>query len=126
MTDKKSYLRKKIPYLPKYAKFIFFRNPKEFIWFILEPVNPSHKIIVWGKLKKKKCKYKHNHFIKVGKIIIPMIFLFSLDLSYLIELIPTILVSYLLINYYFIMCNMESLTKCLLELRVDLVQEKLL
>jgi len=63
--------------LPIKIKFIQFRNLREFKYFTIERINPTHRIILFGKLKNNKCK---NHvpkgFIKVGEIIIPCITLF--------------------------------------------------
>lgn len=121
LIDKKAILRKKIR-MPDNATIILFRNPKEFTSFVLERINPNHKILVWGKLKKK---YRHgSHYIRMGKILIPSFFLMFLNLSYLINLLPIILYSFILVQVYLVITDMDGLIKCLLELKAVLGQEK--
>lgn len=52
--------------LPRKNHFIQYRNLKEFRNFEIERINPTHKILLYGKLKNKKC----NSLIRVGEIII--------------------------------------------------------
>jgi len=64
--------------LPENAKVIMYRNVSEFKYFQLEPINPTHKILLWGVLKKCNRKTKFNTRVLAGKINIPLIaFLFS-------------------------------------------------
>lgn len=73
MLDKniiKGKLRNKFKELPKEFKLILFRNPKEFLHFNLEKVNPNHKLIIWGLPKKKYRKDNTNKLYQVGKIFI--------------------------------------------------------
>ena len=52
-------------------KFIQHRNLKEFRYFFIEKINPNHKIILYGKLRKQYVNDKcHNRIINVGEIII--------------------------------------------------------
>ena len=73
MLDKnviKHMFRNRFKQLPKEFKLILFRNPKEFLDFKLEKVNPIHKINIWGLPKKQYRKDNTNKLYKVGKIII--------------------------------------------------------
>jgi len=64
--------------LPEKAKVIYFRHPKEVKYFSIEYINPTHKAILWGTLKKKYGKYRNiKHKIRVGKIKISFILLFN-------------------------------------------------
>lgn len=71
--DKFKYLFK----LPKNAKLIFFRHPKEFSRLELEYINPTHKIVIWGLLRKKYTNSKSAYKIRMGKINIPCIMILS-------------------------------------------------
>lgn len=61
--------------LPSTSKITYFRNPKEFRYFNIEYINPTHKALLWGLLKRK---YRNNtsHKIRVGKIKISFSILF--------------------------------------------------
>lgn len=51
--------------------FIQHRNLKEFRFFHIEKVNPTHRIILYGQLKRHLVKDKqYNKFIKAGEIIL--------------------------------------------------------
>jgi len=54
--------------LPDNSKLIFFRNPEEFRRIELERINPNHKIIMYGYLKRK---FHNRNRIKIGKIYLP-------------------------------------------------------
>lgn len=54
--------------LPDKSKVIFFRNPDEFRRIELERINPTHKIIMYGYLKRR---YTNKSRIKMGKIYLP-------------------------------------------------------
>jgi len=72
----KDYYTKKFKYLfklPKNSRIAFFRHPKEFSFILLEKINPEHKIIMWGMLRKKYRHCKQAYMIKMGKIKIPLI-----------------------------------------------------
>lgn len=62
--------KKKFKYLPSDFKLILYRNPKEFIWFYLERVNPNHIIDIFGLPKKKNRKDGTLKYYRVGKIIL--------------------------------------------------------
>jgi hypothetical protein len=64
--------KKKFKYLPKDFKLILYRNPKEFIWFYLERVNPNHIIDIFGLPKKKNRKDGTLKYYRVGKIILSL------------------------------------------------------
>jgi hypothetical protein len=54
--------------LPNDIKVVFFRNPSEFKHIEIERINPTHKIIIYGTLKRK---YSNKNRIKLGKIYLP-------------------------------------------------------
>lgn len=73
--------------LSEKSKIAYFRNPKEFRYFDIEYINPTHKAVLWGTLKKK---YRNNtfHKIRVGKIklsFVAMFYRFGESYIYLIE-----------------------------------------
>lgn len=68
----KYLFRKKFKYLPNDFKLILYRNPKEFIWFYLERVNPNHIIDIFGLPKKKNRKDGTLKYYRVGKIILSL------------------------------------------------------
>ena len=72
---KYEYKLKKMFGLPDTSKFTFFRNMSEFNYFELERINPNHKIILWGQLKKKHRYCKQAYKIVAGKIRIPLFLL---------------------------------------------------
>ena len=76
-SEKYRYLFK----LPNNAKFVFFRHPKEFSRIDLEKINPNHKIIMWGLLRKKYAKCKPVYKIMMGKINIPCIMTLSFTID---------------------------------------------
>lgn len=68
------------------AKFMQFRNLKEFRYFNIERINPNHKIELYGKLKNGNPKNIH-----VGRILIPymsiIVLLYSISPIQLINII---------------------------------------
>jgi len=85
--EKHIYRIKKLFGLPDNAKFILFRNLNEFNYFELERINPNHKIILWGQLKKKHRYCKNAYKIVCGKIKIPVILIIdSVSLYYLLNI----------------------------------------
>lgn len=93
---------------PEKINFIQYRNLKEFKYFSIERINPNHKIILFGKLKKHR--YKNNYpkgLVKVGEIIIPCITLF-LNFNMIIEYINIICLMFNLFFFssiIFYICN---------------------
>jgi hypothetical protein len=65
--------------LPDRSKVIFFRNPDEFRRIELERVNPTHKILMYGYLKRK---YHNRNRIKIGKIYLPSLYSVFISLVY--------------------------------------------
>lgn len=59
--------------LPTNANITLFRNPKEFSYIEQEKINPTHRIILWGLLRKKYCHSKPTYKIKMGKVRIPIL-----------------------------------------------------
>lgn len=58
-------------FLIKPKLFIQHRNLKEFKYFIIEKINPTHRLFVYGVLKNNnKKKEISKHYIKVGEIIL--------------------------------------------------------
>ena len=77
----KQYWNHKLKYLfklPKNAVIMYFRNPNEFNYFELERINPNHKIIIWGQLKKKNRYCKQAYKIRMGKIKIPFFMILNI------------------------------------------------
>jgi len=61
--------------ISKNAHFIQHRNLKEFKYFNIEKINPTHKIFVYGSLKNNHQKKETSRsLIKVGEIIISSVF----------------------------------------------------
>jgi hypothetical protein len=57
--------------LPYKNTFIQHRNLKEFRYFFIERVNPTHRILLYGKLKKNYINDNYpNKIIKVGEILL--------------------------------------------------------
>ena len=57
--------------LPDYTTFKQYRNLKEFKYFVIEKINPTHRIFLYGVLKNNnKKKDTSKSFIKAGEIII--------------------------------------------------------
>jgi len=104
---KKEIIRKKIKNIPNNAKIILYRNPKEFSYFNLEKINPTHKIQIWGKLKKKHRK-GNNLYINAGKILIPSFFLTFVNFEILIQILPSALISFLFVDLYLILTMQEE------------------
>jgi hypothetical protein len=72
MDNKQQFIFQKICNKFKFpydCKFIQHRNLKEFRYFIIERINPTHRIFLYGKLKKGQDKNSYpNRIIKVGEI----------------------------------------------------------
>jgi len=82
-------------------KFKQYRNLKEFKYFIIERVNPNHKIKIYGVLKNNdKKKNNSKHFINVGEITIGIITIYC-NLKILADNIDFIC---LLFCMYFLNC----------------------
>jgi hypothetical protein len=92
--------------LPYANKFIQHRNLKEFRYFFIERVNPTHRILLYGKLKKSydNCK-QPNRIIKVGEIILSgsLICLdsHSLFFQFLLYFLSFYLQTFIFYNYFF-------------------------
>ncbi|GAG77575.1 unnamed protein product, partial [marine sediment metagenome] len=74
------------------ATIVLYRNPKEFNYFIEEKINPDHKILIWGRLKKK---YRRGGalYIQAGRIILPCVFISIFSIQFASRLIPSFLIS---------------------------------
>lgn len=72
MDNKQSLIFEKICRKFKFpydCKFIQHRNLKEFRYFMIERINPTHRIFLYGKLKKSYDTNKQpNRILKVGEI----------------------------------------------------------
>lgn len=68
--------------IPKNAHFIQHRNLNEFRYFKIEKINPTHRIFLYGNLKKSNHKFQTSrNLIKVGEIIISSVYaLFNFSL----------------------------------------------
>lgn len=80
--------------LPRKNTFVQFRNLNEFKYFKIEKINPTHRILLYGKLKNDKSK----KFIKVGEILIGEIVL-TLNVNLILSNINSIC---LFINIFFL------------------------
>jgi len=99
MIDKYRYKIKKIFDLPENAKVVFFRNPKEFNRFDIERINPNHKIILWGQLKKKHRYCKNAYKIMCGKIRIPLILILdSVGIYFLLNINLELVLTYSILS----------------------------
>ena len=70
--------------LPRDNTFIQHRNLKEFKSFFIERVNPTHRIFLYGRPKKKyvyDCHYDKS--IKAGEILLCMGLGFIVDTSFM-------------------------------------------
>lgn len=63
--------------LPYNNSFKQYRNLKEFRYFFIERINPNHRILLFGRLKKSMLKSNNfpNKIIKVGEILLTSVFL---------------------------------------------------
>lgn len=56
--------------LPSCKTFVKHRNLKEFKFFLIERMNPNHRVFVYGVLKNNNKKKKTSrYFIKVGELL---------------------------------------------------------
>jgi hypothetical protein len=109
----KNYYVNKFRYkfkLPKTAQFIFFRNPKEFSYTEIERINPDHKLIIWGILRRKYRHCKKAYKIKLGKINIPiLLFIFAetiyIDRNVLPDNLP-LMTMYMFFSIFYVYCTM--------------------
>lgn len=107
----KRKFRQKFKYLPEDFKLILYRNPKEFIWFYLERVNPNHIISIFGIPKRKHRKDGKLKYYRVGKIILPC-YAGLLSLSFIQEYVFVFLyytsVVYLTLSFLGIIIELEN------------------
>lgn len=91
--------------LPFNNVFVQHRNLKEFRSFGIEKVNPNHRIILYGKLRKNYIKDNHpNKIIRVGEILLAFTFPFTNN-----ELLFTSLISFHMFYTLFIINDFEEL-----------------
>ena len=104
----------KLPY--KNIIFIQHRNLKEFKYFNIERINPTHRIILYGSLKNNnKKKETTKQLLKVGEIIIG-IFTFFIQINMVIQyinLITIIFSMYLISGLFFILFDNLTLRELL-------------
>lgn len=94
-------------------KFIQFRNLKEFNYFQIERVNPNHRIILYGKLKRKYANDGYsNKIIKAGEIILFISFIISPYTNILIEVSYCLILSLLLNSLFDKKTPIEVLNAC--------------
>lgn len=95
--------------LPKNANIVYFRNPKEFCNISIERINPNHKILMWGTLKRKLRKCKNISKIRLGKINLMWIgFIMTINIDselFLPDKLPLYTIYFItsLLFYYFAM-----------------------
>ena len=79
MDDKQKHIFRRIldkNSLPHENVFMQYRNLKEFKSFFIERINPTHRIELYGRLKRSNVKDNNfNKAIKAGEILICMGFL---------------------------------------------------
>jgi hypothetical protein len=106
--------------LPDPTTFKQYRNLKEFKYFIIERINPNHKIFLYGVLKNNnKKKDTSKTFIKVGEIII-VISSFSCNMQLFYEninLITLIFSMFCLNIFLFYLFGNFNLMRCLIDYR---------
>lgn len=80
MNDKQNFKEHIIDYynLPDNTKVVLFKNPEKYKTVFLEDINPTHKKIIYGK---KLARGTHG-IEKIGKIIIPCIFMSELIIMF--------------------------------------------
>jgi hypothetical protein len=83
--------------------FVQFRNLKEFRSFFIERINPTHRILLFGKLKKPKDK-NYNRVVKVGEILLCM-GSFLVIPSFILNICINIIVGVILFNIYLGLIN---------------------
>jgi len=88
MHDKKEYDILDKFSLPYNSKIIKFRNLNEFKRFEIERINPNHVINLYGILKNNSKKKNVCKIIYCGRILIPSLLLFTMEINNLIYLIP--------------------------------------
>lgn len=114
--------------LPYSCKFIQHRNLKEFRYFMIERINPNHRIFLYGKLKKSYDTNKQpNRILKVGEIwlcyaslVIPIhnaFFLFYMNMV-------TAMILFHILYFHCIQDNFGVWFKSLLESKETSVQAK--
>jgi hypothetical protein len=113
---------------PYDCKFIQHRNLKEFRYFMIERINPTHRIFLYGKLKKSyDTNHSPNRILKVGEIwlcyaslVIPIhnaFFLFYMNMI-------TAMMLFHILYYHCIQDNFGVWFKSLLESKATSVQAK--
>lgn len=93
----------KLPYGKK-SRFMQHRNLNEFRYFLIERINPNHRILLYGKLKKSYDKNNNpNRIIKVGEILLTYSLLFfkpnSLILNLELNFLTSMILFYILYNW---------------------------
>lgn len=84
--------------LPIENTFVQFRNLKEFRSFFIERINPTHHILLFGRLKHPKDK-NYNRVVKVGEILLGMGF-FIIIPSAILNLCINLIGGVILIDIY--------------------------
>lgn len=108
--------------LPDPKIFKQYRNLKEFKYFVIEKINPTHRIFLYGILKNNnKKKDTSKSFIKAGEIIIIVSSIFgNLNLFYdNIDLISLVFSMFCLnVFMFYLFGNFNILKRCLKSLSV--------
>lgn len=106
----KKYEETKLKYLlklPKNSTITLYRHPKEFSHFEIEKINPTHKLIIWGLLRKKYVNSKPTYKIKCGRVSIPCLLISYVYLNnfvisdYMINLMLDVILSSLCVYSIF-------------------------
>ena len=69
--------------LPINSNVVLYRGYKDCIGIFIEDANPTHLKTIWGIRKNKVAHQKGNKYIRIGKVILPSIFI---DFNYFNDL----------------------------------------
>jgi len=107
----KKKFKDKFTELKKDFELLLFRNPKEFIHFNLEFVNPTHKVNIYGIPKKK---YRRDNYVKqylIGKIFfksfMPIFYICMIN-DFLLKMFYYSVISYLFFCLIVFICDNEK------------------
>lgn len=101
MDSKQMHIYKKIcekNSLPSENTFVQFRNLKEFRSFFIERINPTHRILLFGRLKNP-VDGNYTRVVKVGEILLGM-GCFIVMPSFLLNLVVNIVGFVILLDIY--------------------------
>ena len=111
MDNKQKHILKNICLKHKLGKpktFIQHRNLREFKGFYIERINPTHRIFLYGKPKKKYVNDGHyDKSIKAGEILLCMGLFFFVNTMFMQIVIDTMIGALLLEFYLEVLLNVN-------------------